>query len=292
MPLQQAPAQAYADLGLDGVRARYEEPFLARLVPRLLERSGGGAMLDLGCADALGARVAGPALTRYLGLDLRPTSSAHPCCAHDLRDGLGPVGDRSFDLYLGTFGVASHLEPSELRRLLGEVAAHARPGSVVALEALGLHSLEWPGIWSAPAGRARMLRYRLGGDVDVHPWSPAELFGLFEAAGITPLSALDRTVQAGPKAGEGRYWPGLPPVREGLRALLRSQPAPPGLSAALPPLPAGSHALLHHALANRRRELMAESSLEGPALAESIWALEPASAGGYGHFLLVTGRVA
>ncbi len=291
MQRQQAPARAYADLGHDAVRARFEERFIARLVPSLLELSGGGALLDLGCADGLGARVAGPGLTRYLGLDLTPSCGPHPSVVHDLRDGLGPVGTRPFDVYLGTFGVASHLAPQELRRLVDEVATHARPGSVVALEALGLNSLEWPRIWSQPVGERRILPYRLGGDVMVHPWAPAELFALFEAAGIAPLVALDRTLQAGPKAGEGRYWPGLPPARPALNALLRDRIAGPGLATVLPPLPAGGQALVHQALASRRRDLLFRSDLAGPALAEAIWALEPVSGGGYGHFLLVVGQV-
>jgi SAM-dependent methyltransferase len=310
-------ARPYARQGHDPARRAFEEPLLARVLAGLLRAAGGGALLDLGCGDGLAGRLAGARLGRYLGVDLTPPPAAG-FLAHDLRDGLGPVGRRPFDVYLGGFGIASHLLPAALRRLLAEIAAHARPGALVALEALGLRSLEWPGVWSAPPGSARTLPYRLAADVSVHPWAPDELLRLLDDAGIEPLRAVDRTLQCPPKAGEGRYWPGMPALRRGLNALLDGGEPPHAfdggeplhaldggepphaldggeprlaLAAPLPPLPAGDAALVHHALAARRRELIARSSARGAALARSIWSLEPATAGGYGHGLLVIGRV-
>jgi SAM-dependent methyltransferase len=319
-------ARPYARQGHDPARRAFEEPLLARLLAGLLRAAGGDELLDLGCGDGLAGRLAGPRLGRYLGVDLSPPPAAG-FLAHDLRDGLGPVGRRPFDVYLGGFGIASHLPPAALRRLLAEIAAHARPGALVALEGLGLRSLEWPGVWSAPPGAARTLPYRLATDVSVHPWAPDELLRLLDDAGIEPLRAVDRTVQCPPKASEARYWPGMPALRRGLNALLEGgepRPAtdrddlaraldgrdpplaldggeppnaldggepPHALTAPLPPLPAGDAALVHHALAARRRELIARSSARGAALARSIWSLEPATAGGYGHGLLVIGRV-
>jgi SAM-dependent methyltransferase len=289
MRLAETAARPYAWQGHDIVRRRFEERGLARLVPRLL-RVAGGALLDLGCGDGLAARLAGARLTRYLGIDLRPATGL-PSRAHDLRDGLGPVGRRPFDVYLGSFGIASHLGPDELQRLLSEIARHGRRGSLVALEALGLYSLEWPRLWGTPAGAARTIPYRLGADVPVHPWAPVELFERFLAAGIEPLGARDRTLQAGPKLAESRYWPGLPPVRAALASLLTGGSPGRGLTSPLPPLPAGFPARLHHALAERRREAVLAAGKGGPALAEVIWALEPPTGGGYGHGLLIVGRV-
>lgn len=294
------PALAYCAPSHDDVRGVLEEGFFARLVPSLLRASGGGALLDLGCADGLARRVGGRGLTRYLGVDFRApgpgVEDAH--LRHDLRGGLGGVGTAPFDVYLATFGVASHLRPAQLRRLLAEIAAHARPGSLVALEALGAYSLEWPLLWQTRPGPARSLPYRLGSDVEVHPWRPGELARIYADAGIRPLGALDRSVQAGPKAGEGRYWPGLPPLRRALRTLLAKGPddaleeARAALAAPLGPLPAGPAAGFHHALADRRRALIDAHRGDGPSLARSIWALEPRSGGGFGHGVVLVGRVA
>jgi SAM-dependent methyltransferase len=291
MGVREAAARPYLQQGHDLVRAAFEQGLLARVVPRLLELAGGGALLDVGCGDGLAGRLAGARLTRYLGLDLEPDTAELPCAARDLRDGLGPLRPQPFDLYLGYFGIASHLSPAELHRLLHDIARHARPGAVVALEALGLYSLEWPRLWGTAPGPDRSLPYRLAEDVLVHPWAPAELLALFEDAGIRPVSALDRTLQAGPKAGEGRYWRGLPSVRCALNGLLRGEAPTGDLVARLPPLPAGMPALFHHALADRRRELVDRSTKRGPALAESIWRLEPPTGTGCGHGLLVVGRV-
>jgi len=293
------PVRAYGAPSYDEVRGTLEEGFFAQLVPSLLRASGGGALLDLGCADGLARRVGGPGLTRYLGVDFRPpgpgVEDAH--LRHDLRGGLGAVGAAPFDVYLATFGVASHLRPAELRRLLEEIAAHARPGSIVALEALGRYSLEWPHLWRTRPGPGRNLPYRLGSEVEVHPWCPSELARMYADAGIRPLRAIDRSVQAGPKAGEGRYWPGLPPLRHALDALLAGGPedalaeARAALAAPLGPLPAGRAASFHHALADRRRALIDAGGTDGGSLARSIWALEPRSGGGFGHGLMLVGRV-
>ena len=292
-------AAPYAVQGHDAVRSTFETRWFARLIPRLLREAGGGELLDLGCGDGSAARLAGRGLTRYLGVDLEPPpegAGAGPpdpgratlgILRHDLRDGIGPVGARPFDLYLGTFGVASHLEPSALRRLLRDIAAHARPGAVVALEALGQFSLEWPRLWNRPPGPARTIPYRLARDVAVHPWAPRELCAMFREAGIEPLRARDRTLQAGPKTGEGRYWPGLPCVRGALNALLHGAASEHALVTPLPPLPAGEAAVVHHALAARRRALARDRILSP----EAVWRLEPPTAGGFGHGLVMVGRV-
>lgn len=291
--MRQGAAAAYADQGHDAVRAAFEMEWFARLIPRLLRQAGGGELLDLGCGDGAVGGLTDGALTRYAGVDLAPPRNGHDGLAflrHDLRDGLGPVGARPFDLYLGTFGVASHLAPPALRALLRDIARHARPGAIVALEALGLLSLEWPRLWDRPAGPPRTIAYRLAADVTVHPWAPRELAALFEEAGIEPLGAHDRTLQAGPKTGEEGYWPGLPPVRSALNELLAestSERAAAELTAPLPPLPAGEAALVHHTLAARRRTLLRCR----PPTAAAVWRLEPPTGGGFGHGLLLVGRV-
>jgi SAM-dependent methyltransferase len=285
-------AVAYSPARHDAVRTRFESGWFAARLPALLRAARGGEVLDLGCGEGGARHLCGPGLSRYVGVDLAPPAAGSDWrwVQHDLRDGLGPVGRRRFDLYLGTFGIASHLAPAELERLLGEIAAHAKPGSIVALEALGLLSLEWPQLWNRSPGSGRTIPYRMAADVSVHPWAPSELFELFAERGLRPLCSADRTVQAGPKLGEGRYWRGLPDVRGALNAglELRADDAALGaLRAPLPPLPAGRAALVHHALAGRRARLPAQL----PCPASAVWRLEPRSAAGYGHGLLVVGRV-
>ncbi len=290
-------ADAYLAGDGDAVRERLERTSFGRLLPRLMSESGAcGGVLDLGCADGMVAELLGDHAERYTGVDLRPraqVTATRNFVSHDLRSGLGPVGREPFGLYVACFGVASHLTPAELERLLREIALHARPGAVVALEALGLFSLEWPRLWETEPGARRMLPYRLATEVWVHPWAPSELARLMERSGIEPLWALDRTIQAGPKLDEGRYWPGLPPVRRGLSELLEgSSRGIAGLVAALPPLPAHPAAAAHHALARRRRRIVRGSGARRPRdLARAVWALEPRGGAGLGHGLMVAGRV-
>lgn len=288
--------KAYALVWGDAVRDTFESELFGELIPGLIEEAGGGQMLDLGCADGLAARLAGDGLERYVGVDLCPRPASFDegtFVSHDLREGLGPVGPEPFDLYLASFGVASHFSAEELHRLVSAIVAHARSGSVVALEALGLHSLEWPRLWSTSPGSQRRIMYRLGRDVEVHPWAPGELFEMFERAGIEPVRAVDRSIQVGPKAGEDRYWPGLPLVREGINRLLAGDGSGRDpLLAPLPPLPAHPASAFHHEIASRRRELVVEANgLDPRELARAVWELEPRSGGGFGHGLLAVGRV-
>ena len=288
---QQSPAYSLAP---DLVREVFERAAFARLLRRLLARAGGRRVLDLGCGDGLVAELAGERLDAYVGIDLYPPEG-DGFVRHDLREGLGDVGAEPFDVYVGTFGVASHMAPDELRRLLSDIAAHARRGSLVALDALGLRSLECPRVWDSPAGPRRTLTYRLADDVRVHPWSPCELAALFEEAGLEFRLALDRSVQAGPKLGDEDYWQGLPRLREGLNGLLAGNPAGvEALRAPLPRLPEHPASHVHRALAATRASTLrtAVRRLQPAELASAVWELEPLSADGVGHGMLVVGRVA
>ena len=87
----------------------------------------------------------------------------------------------------------------------------------------------------------------------------------------------------------------MPGLRSSLNDLLAGTApcarARAALMSPLPPLPAGPAARLHHGLTARRRHLVERSPSRGSALAGAVWALEPATAGGYGHGLLAVGRV-
>ncbi|MGI8750702.1 MAG: hypothetical protein ACR2J6_09195 [Thermoleophilaceae bacterium] len=284
---------AYAPAPDDAVREQLEAAQLARTARALVARAPGGRVLDLGSGGGLGTLLAGSDMSDYTGVDFRPPATAAPGShvVHDLRGGLGPVGARPFDLYLAAFGLASHLSPAELHRLLSAISRHARPGAIVAVEALGLFSLEWPRLWDTRPGRERILPYLLGADVEVHPWSPPELGSVLESAGIRVASYQDRSAQAGPKLDESRYWPALPPLRGALGDLLAGGPPGPALTRALPPLPASPVAAVHQDLAARRHALVRTHGGSGAALAREIWSLEAGSGGGFGHGLLAIGHV-
>jgi SAM-dependent methyltransferase len=285
-------ANPWALPGDDPVRELLERDWLEQLLRRLSALAPGPRVLDLGCGDGLVADLIGNSPDSYLGLDLFPPSRVN-ARRLDLREGLGPLRGEPFDLYVASFGFASHLSPDELCRLMRDIAASASPGALVALEALGLYSLEWPGIWEASPGGGRTLGYRLAAEVPIHPWAPLELATLAEAAGLRPFVMLDRSVQFGPKLGDGGHWPGLPPLRSGLARLLRGDSGGvEALAAALPPLPAHPAAQLHHALTTRRGRLVQgfTSGTDPGAVARSAWGLEPRTGCGVGHGLMLLAR--
>jgi len=191
-------------------------------------------------------------------------------------------GGRLLDLGCGD-GLARRLAGPRLTAYTGVDFRPAAGGAPARGERM-LHDLR--------EGR-RLLPYRLGSDVTVDPWSPRELCALHREAGLRPVRVLDRTLQPGPKSGEGRYWPGLPCLRAAFADLLAGRDEPHArrvLAGALPPLPAGRAAATHHALGARRRRLTLERGGTPAGLARALWALEAGSGGGFGHGLTVVAR--
>ena len=286
---------AYLAPHTDRLREELEARWLADVVGRLLPAGRDARVLDLGCGAGLGPLLPAGGIGEYVGVDFRRPDFALPGrhVLHDLRDGLGPVGDEPFDLYVAGFGLASHLSPPAAAAAARAGRRHT-PAPVRRWPSRRWACCRWNGRGCGPRrpAPARSLAYALDHDVQVHPWAADELRGQMALAGITTERVLDRSLQAGPKIGEGRYWPGLPPLRGALNDLLEGREATAPLTAALPPLPAGRAAAVHQRLATRRRELVEAHTGTPAELAHAVWALERGSGGGFGHGLLAVGRVA
>ena len=196
-------------------------------MPRLLDAAGGGALLDLGCGDGLAARLAAQApdalrRTRPRAVASPRLPSRRPRPARRARAG-GPAAVRPVPGRL-----RPGLAPAARASCGGCCARHrcATPARVRSWPSRRSGATRWSGRGSGapPVGPARTLPYRLGADVAVHPWSPPSCSRASRARASQPLRALDRSLQAGPKVGEGRYWPGLPPLRGALTACCAGRP--------------------------------------------------------------------
>ncbi len=296
MSVTQERTDAYSGLTTDCVRGLLERDAFARALGELITRVPGGRVLDLGCGDAMVADILGDRAGSYTGVDLLPVERPDlngTLIEHDLATGLGPVGDEPYDLYIASFGVGSHVEPCALDLLINEIRAHGTPGSVVAIECLALHSLEWPALWDSPPGRS--IPYELSATTVVYPWAADELAAVFTSAGFGCLRVLDQSVQFGPKLGDHGYWPGLPELRAGMNALLDGQASGcEAMLAPLPPLPAHPAAGVHHRLAGRRARVVRTAmdlDLEPGEIAHRVQDIESDSGGGYGHRVMISGRI-
>lgn len=203
---------AYLAPRTDRVRDELEAPWLADNVCALAPFGEDHRLVDLGCGGGLGPLIDTPGLGTYVGVDFRTPDFVLPGehVLHDLRDGLGPVGDTPFDLYVAGFGLASHLAPGQLRRLLGDIARHARPGALVAVEALGLFSLEWPRLWNTVPGPGRTLPYALERDVACthgRPRSSPDSSSQLASALCTCSTARSRRARSCATGATGRDFP-------------------------------------------------------------------------------------
>ncbi len=122
-----------------------------------------------GASDGKRPALLDSELALYFGVDLSSAMveqgsrnfEGHPrvrFAQADLREGLKAVrSEAPFDVYLSTYGSLSHLGSADFEGLLGDIAEHGRDGSIVVLDLIGRHSLEWPGHW---AGEEESDRYR------------------------------------------------------------------------------------------------------------------------------------
>ncbi len=151
----------------------------------------------------------------------------------DLRQGLSFLREDEppFDLYYSTYGSLSHLSPDELRQLLTDLVAHAKPGAVLVGDWLGAYGYEFQDRWSEYTHNpSRMLDYSMcwlyppgqRDDVESFPmtfWSSAYLRGLAEEVSaqtegnLRPLKFWDRSIFVGRHSDTREYCKSILPIR-------------------------------------------------------------------------------
>lgn len=261
----------------DNVRAHWEDamtrvalrPFVRDRVERCLREGRGVRILDLGCGAGQGYEqliridnrdldladehryVLRPEqIELYLGVDLsdamvdKGRENYHGMSSvrfqvADLREGLAEArSNLPFDIYFSSYGALSHLEAASLRRLLREIASHARPGAIIVLDLLGRFSPEWPSYWSATTEDEKVRPYsmsylyppevRRNGGVESFPirfWTGQEVRDLAseisEESGVDVQvrELLDRSIFVGRHVDTKEYGTSLPPLRRTVNQL-------------------------------------------------------------------------
>lgn len=151
----------------------------------------------------------------------------------DLREGLTFLDEDepAFDLYYSTYGSLSHLAPDELRQLLTDILAHARPGAILVGDWLGAYGCEFQDRWNEHRHNpSRMLDYSMcwlyppgqRDDVESFPmtfWSSKHLKELAEqvsaqtGANLRPLNFYDRSIFVGRHSDTHEYCRSILPTR-------------------------------------------------------------------------------
>ena len=151
----------------------------------------------------------------------------------DLRQGLATVASKGpFDFYLSSYGSLSHLNRSELKRCLADVARNAALGAVVVLDLVGRYSPEWPGYWSSTTEAEKTRPYsinylydqakRPNGSTESFPlrfWTNNEVRDLCSeltaetGVAVDLARMIDRSVFVGRHVDTREYGCPLPPLR-------------------------------------------------------------------------------
>ena len=238
-------------------------------------------VLDVGCGTgvALDLLLEVPVMTggpltlgRATGLDLDTAllTIAQHRFADDPRVGfvLGDMGDAPstgpHDLVLSSGVPFSHLDAPALERALARLVTVAvAPGSddsrtsLLVIDVLGRHSLEWTSRWDTARWDYRMSFFATDADVSATPmttWDAPALSALIvraaAAAGarVTDLRLVDRSLAIGRHTMTGEYTPGLPRLRDLVNGLVDPQatidPASLRIDVPLPDAP--TDILAHH----------------------------------------------
>jgi hypothetical protein len=139
---------------------------------------------------------------------------------------------RPFDLYYSSYGSFSHLSASGMRRLLLDIAAHARPGALVVLDLIGRLSIEWPRYWDARREADKVRDYtmnylylgnRAAMDAAEHfPirfWTGAEVRRLARACGFDVVEQVDCSILVGRHVDTREYNPNAGQWRRAVNSL-------------------------------------------------------------------------
>jgi SAM-dependent methyltransferase len=156
----------------------------------------------------------------------------------DLREGLRAVRpEPPFDVYLSTYASLSHLSTEDFERLLRDVAQHARSGSLIVLDLMGRHSLEWPSYWEGNAESDRYRDYSMSYLYDpeerqrdrverfrIRFWTRAELEEVCQRLSTSGCRldlecTVDRSLFVGRHVDTAEYGTPLPPLRAAVNRL-------------------------------------------------------------------------
>ena len=242
--------RAYAGQGPTPFGSEFEVPFLRQPGPPAAGPPA-AARARPGLRGRAGRGCWGAAARRYTGSRPPPARARLPGAHVAARPARRPRAGRARSRSTSTWRASDWPRTSRRRARppAGQIAGHARPGVVVASRRSACTRSSGRGCGTRPPGQARTLPYRLAGDVRVHPWAPAELAGLFEAAGIRPL-ARARPHRPGRARSRARAATGRPAAAaRGAGGLLGGRtpaPRPDRAAAAAAGRPA---AAVHHAAA-------------------------------------------
>jgi SAM-dependent methyltransferase len=240
----------------DNVR-KYWEDIVIKLsirpfVERLLERKESIRVVDLGSGSGEGVEllthipvsdalrsVDKPFLLNrdniqtYVGLDISPgmVEQGQVNCADwpnarfaeaDLAKGFPLLDQEPFDLYFSSYASLSHLTPTQLARLMRDIAGHTRSRAYLVLDLMGRLSSEWPRYWATD--RPKMLPYNMGylfhshgrqhQQVESHNvcyWAASDLKAFIDSLSVNPgrsvkiVDLRDRSVLVGRHIDTGSF---------------------------------------------------------------------------------------
>ncbi|MCA9772965.1 MAG: class I SAM-dependent methyltransferase [Myxococcales bacterium] len=154
----------------------------------------------------------------------------------DLSEGLGEAKeDEPYDVFFSSYGSLSHLDDSQMRRLVADVVANSRGPCLFVADLVGRYSVEWPCYWrEGEAMRDYSMSYLYSEDVrarvepDHFPlryWSAAEFEAFMEsavdAAGgvIEGRRIRDRSILVGRHMDTREYNPHARSIRAAVNSL-------------------------------------------------------------------------